>query len=198
MCVKVCMLIKHYKGSLNASHIFAFHLMKQWFPNWGIALITKWISPCHLFCLLTAYLFSIHPFVKVYDAVICVIKLIVGCYDHCSSLLGPDFQVGYQHSQCRWLLETTWKHLLPSAMRFAPSTNPKFHFFGRCILLIVQKFSIWIYQRGEMSGLSLFIDLQLLLALELFGHATAWWLSRYASITVLTNRETSKISKRSI
>lgn len=42
--------------------------MKQWFPNPEISLITKSISPRHLFCLLIAYLFFSHPFVEVNDA----------------------------------------------------------------------------------------------------------------------------------
>lgn len=35
-----------------------------------------------------------------------------------SSLLGTDFQMGHQHSQHCWLLQTTWKAFVSSANRY--------------------------------------------------------------------------------
>jgi hypothetical protein len=43
---------------------------------------------------------------------------------HCSSLLGSNFQMGHFYCQCCWLLQATWKALIPSAIRYE-ETSPE-------------------------------------------------------------------------
>ncbi len=77
------------------------------------------------------------------DEIVFIFSVFWVLWFHCSSLLGSNFQMGHFYCQCCWLLQATWKALIPSAIRYEETSpeNPLYLFL--CCEVLKSLRNIW-------------------------------------------------------